>query len=144
MTITASVGDVVTLLDAVADGTGYKIFGISVTTGTIQVYCTNSANFYSTMFSAGTISNKSAVCNDIAILRAGVDTLKVLRGKLLSHPSYSIDGVNIDKRQYIQIINDTINDYNQRIEQYLRSIQEMGEIIDVTQPDYAEDSCYVG
>ncbi len=144
MTITASVGDVVSLLDAVADGSNYKVFGISISIGTIQTYCTGSVNFYNTMFSDGTISVKASVCNDIAILRAGADTLKVLRGKLLGQPSYTIDGVQINKTQYITIINDLVNDYNVRIEQYLRSIQEMGEVVDIVQPDYSEDSCFVG
>ncbi len=144
MTITASIGDVVVLLDAVADGSGYKFFGISVSTGTVQTYCDKAVNFYSSLIEDGTQSSKSTVCGELATFRAGADILKVVRGKLLIQPSYTIDGVTINKAQYITIINDLIRDLNERIEQYLRTVQPVGEIVDVDQPDYSEDSEFMG
>lgn len=144
MAITTSVGDVATLLDAVADGTGYKIFGISVSSGTIQFSCDFAVNFISNLTDESTRINKSAVCGELATFRATADVLKVVRGKLLNQPSYTIDGVNINKAQYITIINDLIKDYNERIEQYLRSVTPIAEIVDVAQPDYAEDSAFSG
>lgn len=144
MTITASIGDVVSLLDAVADGSGYKFFGISVSTGTIQTYCDKAVNFYSSLIEDGTQTTKCVVCGELSTFRAGADILKVVRGKLLSHPSYTVDGVTINKAQYITIINDLIKDLNERIEQYLRTVQPMGEIMDVDQPDYSEDSEFTG
>lgn len=144
MTVSCSVGDVVTLLDAVVDGSNYKFFGISVSIGTIQTYCNMSLNFYSSLIDDGTLVSKSTVCGELSTLRAGADVLKVVRGKLLSHPSYSIDGVMINKAQYISIINDLVKDLNERIEQYLRTVQPIGEITDVEQPDYSEDSAFTG
>ena len=144
MAISSSVGNVVLLLDAVADGTGYKVFGISITSGTIQTYCDMSVSFYSGFLDDGTISTRGGFCNNLADLRSAVDVLKVVRGKLLGQPSVSIDGLSINKGQYISIINDTIADFNARIEQFLRGAQPVMEIVEVTQPTYDNDVEFVG